>query len=756
MWIAETLRNQNYEWLIFNKNFPTNLWWWGVQEFADEEYNNLSPIEAAAKSITNMRNATRQRTNQQVISDMINSQQSFFWRAIANRDSATSKAEMKAAQLDAFAAIVKWSWLERWDEDWNDYNTSNEIIKHYLEVENPDNDPEFNRKLIDYSNSEDNPYDFALDMWVLLTDDERKIIQLQNELDSMFWTSVPSWVAKTLKKWDDFWNVVWGWLSSRVDFLEKWDFNELGATYDSDEAPIIWAIENYAFRTFWKHIQNLDEYEMNKVLIDLQDYDTLKKYLPNEATAIANRFEWGVYWVLTNLYPEAALSLEMIWEVPIVWDITSWTLSAISTVLWAILANSILSPVWIPMELNLNNWEERKDFYEALWWAWIWYRWVNWKKSNTRWWRWWWIKNTINNFKEMLNTTLEDGKTVLNKLYDFSKWLSKRRADKKAENGKKIKKLNTKRLNEAWEIKWWLWNPADREKIANATKEITNINKIDSAEALAKERDTAKKRIWEEKTQLLDKNEKTYWVDDLDYIESNKSEEPVSTRPFEKALEKMIEDETNPVKKSDFENYQKKIKEWKITHRELEELIADFDKKYADSTYTKEWERKPNLSARERDDLRRWMRKRSLELADESWVENLTSDALSDLNKRYWDTTRAENIARTLDKKVKALQERLNSQPRYKKVLRGVWYVPLKILDVTWLLDLWRALLSEWWKEKSRFRNALETEKIIKDKLKSIDKINKMLDKEASPDVIIKWLQDEWLVSDIVEDSEMS
>lgn len=215
----------------------------------------------------------------------------------------------------------------------------------------------------------------------------------------------------------------------------------------------------------------------------------------------------------------------------------------------------------------------------------------------------------------------------------------------------------------------------------------------------------------------------------------------------------MIEDETNPVKKSDFENYLNKIKEWKITHRELEELIADFDKKYADSTYTKEWERKPNLSATERDDLRRWMRKRSWQLADESGVEWLTSEALSDLNKRYWDTSRAAEIARTLDKKVKALQERLNKQPRYKKAMKAVWYIPMRLLDVTWLLDLGRAVISKWW-EAPKLRNAIETEKILNDKLKSIDKINKALDKWESWEKVIKQLQDEWLVNDLVEDIE--
>jgi hypothetical protein len=64
-------------------------------------------MDAVVASINNMRVDTKKRSNQQVVSDLIQSQGNMFSSAVSNRNHATSKEEMKAAQLDAFAAIVK-------------------------------------------------------------------------------------------------------------------------------------------------------------------------------------------------------------------------------------------------------------------------------------------------------------------------------------------------------------------------------------------------------------------------------------------------------------------------------------------------------------------------------------------------------------------------------------------------------------------------------------------------------------------------
>ena len=50
-------------------------------------------------------------------------------------------------------------------------------------------------------------------------------------------------------------------------------------------------MENYARNTFGQHVDQLDEYQQAKMLMDLQNDEVLSKYLPNYATDFANKFE---------------------------------------------------------------------------------------------------------------------------------------------------------------------------------------------------------------------------------------------------------------------------------------------------------------------------------------------------------------------------------------------------------------------------------------------------------------------------------
>ncbi len=559
--------------------------------------------------------------------------------------------------------------------------------------------------------------------------------------------------------------VAWDVLSA-FDIAGKW-IREMAwwlnkATVDDEEYLKHMALEEYAWDKYWKShpFKRVTEEERKEIERDLRiDPTILDKYMWRQRldvwaydTALGTAFAWLEAAAMTNPWT-AGIMLGMFWaaETPYI-NIVPETLVTLSSALWEVPIDVIMwlsDLVWLPQVreyIESLPEDTRQEAYMLAWW-WIFWRFLKSKAGRYYTWK----IPSWREIKDFFKKTPQEWDNIVKDLDEYFKnkewWESGKVVDKKTQ------KLLDKRLNEAWELKWWIWEPSDRQKIANAVNEIEDIDKVNTAEELSTEWDRAKQRIWEEKMDILDKNEKTYWTEDLDYLETNKAWEPVSTKPFEKALEKMIEDETNPVEKSNYETYLNKIKEWTITHRELEELIADFDKKYADSTYRENWERKPNLSARERDDLRRWMRKRSWQLADEAGVEWLSSETLSDLNKRYWDTSRASSIAKALDKKVKALQERLNNLPRYKKALKAVWYIPLRLLDVTWILDIGRALISKSW-EAPKLRNAIDTEKILNDKLKSIDKINKMLDKWEWADKVIESLKDEWLVSDVVEDTE--
>ena len=236
---SEYIKNQNFWWLLFNNN--------------KSNWANDTSSEAVWQRITNTRTAAQWRSKQQVLTDLLNSHQTMYTSALINRNNTASKQDMKDAQLDAFAALVKSRAIEDWDTDWDEYNTTADIVGHYIDLKNS---PEVNKRLIEYANSQDDPYNFAMEMWVLLSPEDKRIREIQKGYEALFWTTWPKWIAKT----EDFLanKLVWG-LSSWVDKIKKWDYNELSYTSDSDEAPIVWAMENYARNTFGQHVDQLDE-----------------------------------------------------------------------------------------------------------------------------------------------------------------------------------------------------------------------------------------------------------------------------------------------------------------------------------------------------------------------------------------------------------------------------------------------------------------------------------------------------------------
>lgn len=434
---SEYIRNQNYWWLLFNKNAPLNAWWWTQTDTSSD---------AVAKSISNMRTVSKWRTKQQVLSDLLNSQNTMYSSALSNRNVAASKQEMKDAQLDAFAAILKSKSIEDWDSDWDEYNTTKDIISHYIDLENSE---EKNKKLIEYSESQDDPYNFAMEMWVLLSPEEKRIKNLQDGYEALFWTTWPKRLAKTV----DFLanKLVW-WMSSWVDTMKKWDINEMAATSESDEAPIVWAMENYAWQTFWQHLDQLDEIQQGKMLNDLQDIDVLTKYLPNKSTSFANKFEWAVQWAFTSAFPLATLWFEAVSEIPVVWDVVSWALQMIARWFWQVIWDTI----WLPVTLNLNNQEERYDWYEALW---MWFLWRDHEAWNPKWWAntragWDW---KIRQFQKRMEW--EEWKWIINRLVEKFK----KRREKKQKQKEFDESTKEQREQVAWQrvmedLVWTLLN----------------------------------------------------------------------------------------------------------------------------------------------------------------------------------------------------------------------------------------------------------------------------------------------------------
>lgn len=753
MWISETLRNQNYGWILFNKNNPNALWWWWLEydwlwnakakTYEDEEYKNMSPIEAAAKSISTMRAQTQQRSNQQVVSDLINSQNTMYWSAMANRDKATSAEEMKAAQLDAFAAIVKWRAIEDWyEKEWGDYNTTKDIMSHYIDLNSSD---EVNKRLVQYANSQEDPYDFAMSMWVLLSPEQKRIRSLQNDLDALFWVfwwTSPKRFTNTI---DFLWNQMRWWLSSRTNPMEKWDFNEMFANSTSDEAPILWALENYAYRTFWKHINNLDEYEANKLLNDLKDTELLKQYLPNEATAIANKFEWATYGVLSTVLPRTTLSLEWILSIPVVWDVTSWTLKNLARSMWQALTYSVLAPLAGTLSYNLNNEEERLDFYEALWAVFMW-----WDHENN-WWastRWKWDKKTEWAFRQFLksdiNTILWETK---DKVSDVSeKWQSvlwwitnnikKRSEERQKAKQEKISEDLTSQAGKTVNPKYTYeskqaadtYSQMDMEQLRGIKDFKTLINTI---------RNMIK---WKASAQdaILDTIDRQYWLW-TEYREPLAWRWEVSDIPSNTVQKwfDIMDRYTHFTRDKNILNIMKKIAiKNKLTAKDLKQMARWLDmqfkiwKKWKTHEEIKEWEADVEAVRQELN----WLIRQEVE-----WIQDFKDVWIWNILE-YLDKQQSPMIA-TVEKLVE-LNNKVNQIKAAipdKSVLNKVWWFLSKFTSK------WKALNTVinkmWWEE---YMDALLREKNLNRALNSFADLYEKLEKEPdkSEEVLKEWIKD--------------
>ena len=353
---------------------------------------------------------------------MINSSNTMYGNAIQNKNKAFSQEEMKASQLDAFAAIVKWRGLEDWFKEWNQYNTTPEITQRYLEL-NPTQ--EVADRLIQYANSDEDPYDFALEMWILLTPEEQRIKKYENDLQLVFWDNVPNWVTKVYWWSQEFLQKLW----LPIEKIAQWERNSI-TDADSkwnDEAKMVWAIENYAVRNFWKQIQELDEYETMKALNDLQDEEVLSNYLPNEYKALTDTMEW-IWWAVLEWEFPIASELFTAAEDTEVWAAWAKILNTAAAWIWQLLTYTNPALWWIAYKLPSE--EDRIEWYSFLWWVWL-ARWGKWK-WNSKWNGWGWIssfidwikpKNLYNSFIEWKNNKVtqwkETGEKVLNKWKEY-------------------------------------------------------------------------------------------------------------------------------------------------------------------------------------------------------------------------------------------------------------------------------------------------------------------------------------------------
>lgn len=739
-----------------NQNQSWDLSWWR------DEYKDMSPMDAVVASINNMRVDTKKRSNQQVVSDLIQSQGNMFSSAVSNRNRATSKEEMKAAQLDAFAAIVKTAWVEWWYEDeWSWYNTTKDIIWHYVELNNSE---AVNKSLVNYAYSDTNPYDFAVSMWVIQTPEEKQFLNRQKELQSLFWDNIPDWVTETYRR---VLNAA-SWLSAWVDPLIKWERNWTTDTRSSwnDEAPIVWAIENYVYRNFWKHLWRdsefwwwLTENEINQALYDLQDEETLQSYLPNQTKAFTSSVEWLWYWVLTNLFPEITAIFSWVSQIPLVWDVTNAVLSNIMKATWQTLTYTLWSPILWPISYNIKNEEDRLDWYEFLWWMWMWFAhesgyWDKWnRKAINKFW--WWIKNT---YWEWEWWNLWNKKSQNPSLWDaFKEWRKEKNALKTKEKEQKTLDKMYDKANKA------LVNPEvwQNKQASDAFSQLDDaavkrINKSkQKSKAVLKEFDKISKAYENAENAIANTIEKMYWLDSA-------YEDPISAVMWGKEYtsnipERFVEKWIDVMK--GISEYQKEkeyidlaeqaARDWNLTPYNILEMARSLSKQFDLWAEWREWQELSTKKA-EVDAVRQWLKnmlKRELDKIPERqelWVNPL----------EYYDSLWSPIIwTRSNIVKLRSAWNKAKSRLNGTNLDRVLWWLG-KIPLTKWgaakemLKSLgWQNVLDLVTKEKN-------LGKIISD-IKDLEKkLSKNPTKEQIDSIMKDWIENHPWAAEVVETIE--
>lgn len=492
-----------------------------------------TPISLVAQTVSENRKAMQKRSDQQVISDLFGSSNSLYGVALNKRNQATTPGEFKASQLDAFAAMVKWRAIEEgYSDEREDYNTTEQIIWHYIDLNNSEL---VNRKLIDYANGKKDPYEFWIEMGVILTPDEQRMRGYERDIELLFWKNVPNWITGVYWWTQEFLNKIW----MPINMLWVWEWNDVTSAQSSrnDEAKIVWAIENYAWKNFGKHIHQLNEYETYKILNDLQNPEQLKEYAPNSTKAFTRLAEWVWGTVMESMFPWVTTSLSLIDEVPVVWDIVSTALSYYTMAIWVPL--SVLTPtVWKQLPQD-----ERKEWYSflgTLFLVWNHSRWGSrwdnavknrfnsWLKNKFWWWDWptgptgpsggeWWNLWELA-LKPEWQMSLWDA---------FKEWKKSKNDYKMKQKTNQLQSQASKEMYDQAAKIWDISKTYENSKVSNAlanidVEELRNIRSY--ADLYNTIRDAIKVR-WDLQNSILDtferfiwrENGRLWWGADLEY-----------------------------------------------------------------------------------------------------------------------------------------------------------------------------------------------------------------------------------------------
>ena len=684
-----------------------------------ESVNSLTTRDVA-NSINSFRTQQKEKAQSQWLNNLITNSNQYYFDSLTAKDKNLSKWLWWASQLDAFAAIIKSRWQDNW-ETWDEEDASS-IIKRYYK-EHPENAQWIWERLKSYANSQINPYDFAVEEWVIWTPEEEKMNKIIKQSESLWW--VPTWLLNNfwLDITESVWqpaNVLWNWVQNLYYWFKA----------DNPEAVALWAIDNYAWRVYWKQLRELDEYELWKILYDLQDEELFKEMSPSITKWAWNTVEWIVWAALEYMYATPTMIFSLIWQIPYVWEATDTLMYEYSAWLWWVI-NWLIPPLefyrmslptdedkkewdsfiwWLFMVWINKRWWTKYDryvkqdvsnFYRQYWPKWLWEKFQQWKKDKSSW-----------NIKTLSLWEYEN----LPKTQET--WIKTQEVDTKLKNlnEKSNKIVNSKTVSR---------NTKVSQALNNLGKDVLNNLKDFKYEEIFKENEKYLKTQENYQNTLADSIDKKRWPENDVWEWPEVSDrwivwEAEANHPIKEFLDKMdiMLKDAWPMERKALDIMHKLYETKQITGRDLTNFKRIISRQYNIYSDVPEWTQL-NVSMREIETIRQWLNNLLREAVEsipefkDAWLWNAfeyTDSAFHPNLYLRWELIKLVN-------KVNELKWKIPNDVWKTELWEKLW----KITSVKW----WLSTVADWlwWKWKKTMTNALDFEKNLKQHIKSFTKL---------------------------------
>lgn len=555
---------------------------------------------------------------------------------------------------------------------------------------------------------------FWVEQWWLPSDEEEQYNWI------LWWVRDIAW-----QNWE-----FWSWPNMVLQSLQQWTYwlQNIASKY-TDNSPRDAALAEYAYKTYWKDLSELDNRQISKLQSDLQDPEIRSEY----DDIVNNQYINAYWWIVDTLFTAAFPTVKLWFSAA---DNTPW-LNLLSYWLWEWMRAfgtiiNYLNPPLLLIRSQLND--HQKDIFDtATWWLWFYkaaksQRW----QAMTR----FYISKLADSIpaKEVMiwyNRFKDLSKWVdntVNKISNVTEWIW----DTVSNRAKKVKeKVTPKKISpeEASErakkyAKKLTW--ADLENLDTVERALANLEwrwELKSTKDIYDANERHKSELIDLENEILKFSERKYWLEDIDaLLETDVTMRwetvPVDyVNPVLDTLNWLIECyEEFPEKAAMFKAMRSSLLKWnKITKLEIANIKREISK--AVKEYKPLWwdPAKDKMAAR--------MRRNSRALSEivRAWFNDLIpwiEDPLKTLDNAYHDSYILwEYLWKKMDK-MSDQEQRV--PPR--------WEVRWSRRSV--LADLFprlRGSLKDTWKEfaKERARigklNELEMEEYVNEMLKDFD-----------------------------------